>query len=757
MDSAPQVPPKVFLSYSHDSREHEDALLNLSDRLRADGVDCSIDQYVSSPQEGWVTWMQSQIAGADFVLLACTEIYKTRLEKNEEPGVGLGAIWEGQLIFSELYKLQGRNSKYIPVVRTRAEEQFIPSILAAYTHYNLETEEGYNRLYARITGQPEAVRPSLGAIRLLQPKNRIMNSAGSPHNVAARVELVTSATFSYAHPSPPANEVAHENYIRTLVKTLASAKRINAITVEGPEGIGKTTLLAQFSRSLPNQCVSLFVEDDDRSTFDPDCVRLNVSRQAHWILHQSQLQARGVDQETYQGYLDRLQGITRRKRTPVYLLLDGLVDLIGRDAGAASRLVDLLPPPALDGIRYLLSGEADELAPLFGSTSTQFKSFPLVEFDLDETNRLFEGIVADRTILRDLHNACSGNPAFLTSARRLIVRGMRSRDLLGSLSHVSSPFDVEWSVQDRNQEAVRRILAHLAFNDTRSTLADLSAIATIPVAALKAALTSLSVLTIQADDTVRFRARWFRVQAQRELYTLRRSVHKTIAKRLLEHTDTLRDNADIPYHYAAADDHEAVLTHLSPDHVVELIQRAQSIDRVQGAVNLGLVAARHLDKSGDLIRFGLNSAVLNDFFRVGYAVSEVSALSALKDYETAFSIARSAVLKEDRLHLLAIIARCKVQNGDPVEPEVLQQLAVLAGDIDTAPLGRRLVDICTELAVVLPDVALDLAEKTQGEEAERDSVLARLSVFAFATAEERSTALFEKIKSRGHEGRLGVM
>ncbi len=51
----------VFISYSHDSDEHKDRVLALSDRLRADGIDCSIDQYETSPPEGWARWCDRQI------------------------------------------------------------------------------------------------------------------------------------------------------------------------------------------------------------------------------------------------------------------------------------------------------------------------------------------------------------------------------------------------------------------------------------------------------------------------------------------------------------------------------------------------------------------------------------------------------------------------------------------------------------------------------------------------------------------------
>jgi len=44
--------PSVFISYSHDSPAHRDSVVALSDRLRADGVECRIDQYEESPPEG---------------------------------------------------------------------------------------------------------------------------------------------------------------------------------------------------------------------------------------------------------------------------------------------------------------------------------------------------------------------------------------------------------------------------------------------------------------------------------------------------------------------------------------------------------------------------------------------------------------------------------------------------------------------------------------------------------------------------------
>jgi len=89
---------KVFISYTHDSPEHIDRVLALSNRLRSEGIDCSIDQYEQSPPEGWPQWCAKQVKQSDLVLVACTETYLRRFEGAEAPGVGLGGTWEGHII-----------------------------------------------------------------------------------------------------------------------------------------------------------------------------------------------------------------------------------------------------------------------------------------------------------------------------------------------------------------------------------------------------------------------------------------------------------------------------------------------------------------------------------------------------------------------------------------------------------------------------------------------------------------------------------
>ena len=155
----------IFISYTHDSPEHKDGILALSDRLRQEGVDCSIDQYEQSPEEGWPRWCERQVARADFVLVVCTDTYLRRFQGEEAPRKGLGGTWEAHIIRQELYNGQGKNTKYIPVTFRREDRDFIPAPLQSATAYRLY--EDYELLYRHLTGQPAISKPNIGSVMVM--------------------------------------------------------------------------------------------------------------------------------------------------------------------------------------------------------------------------------------------------------------------------------------------------------------------------------------------------------------------------------------------------------------------------------------------------------------------------------------------------------------------------------------------------------------------------------------------------------------
>ncbi|CAN7472402.1 toll/interleukin-1 receptor domain-containing protein [Acidovorax sp. LjRoot194] len=167
------MPPQdeVFISYAHDTPENAEKVLELSNRLRSEGVDCVLDQYEEAPTEGWPRWMDRKIRDARYVLMICTEVYYNRVMGDEKPGVGLGVKWEGNLVYQHLYNDGALNTRFIPVLLDNTHAKFIPAPIAGATRYSLENPAGYDALYKRLIGQPQAApKPPLGTIKPLPEK-----------------------------------------------------------------------------------------------------------------------------------------------------------------------------------------------------------------------------------------------------------------------------------------------------------------------------------------------------------------------------------------------------------------------------------------------------------------------------------------------------------------------------------------------------------------------------------------------------------
>ena len=162
--------PVVFVSYSHDNADHIKNVLQLSNRLRSEGVNCILDQYEESPPEGWPRWMDKNIRDAKYVLMICTETYYRRVMGEEDDGKGYGVRWEGNLIYQYIYNAGTTNIKFIPVVFNSTNYQFIPTPIQGVTNYCISTQEGYDELYYRLIEKSKVEKPEIGRLRPLPEK-----------------------------------------------------------------------------------------------------------------------------------------------------------------------------------------------------------------------------------------------------------------------------------------------------------------------------------------------------------------------------------------------------------------------------------------------------------------------------------------------------------------------------------------------------------------------------------------------------------
>jgi hypothetical protein len=158
------VHPKVFVSYSWTSPQHEQWVLDLAQRLSGDGVVVTLDKWDLREGQDKHVFMEQMVhnEGIAKVLVICDLGYQTKAD-DRMGGVGT----ETQLISREVYENTAQE-KFIPVVRQYDKDgkPCIPHFMASRIYIDLSTddtfEENYQNLIRNLYGKPLLRRPPLG-------------------------------------------------------------------------------------------------------------------------------------------------------------------------------------------------------------------------------------------------------------------------------------------------------------------------------------------------------------------------------------------------------------------------------------------------------------------------------------------------------------------------------------------------------------------------------------------------------------------
>jgi hypothetical protein len=151
--------PKAFISYSHDSQEHKQWVLELATRLRASGIDATIDQWDLTPGTDIARFMEVNLSATDRILMICTDRYV------EKANAGVGGVgYEKMIITADL--LQGIDSKrVIPIIRQNGTHN-VPTFLKTKLFIDMSRQDmfefSFDELLRDLHNKPLFVKPPVG-------------------------------------------------------------------------------------------------------------------------------------------------------------------------------------------------------------------------------------------------------------------------------------------------------------------------------------------------------------------------------------------------------------------------------------------------------------------------------------------------------------------------------------------------------------------------------------------------------------------
>ena len=196
MSVTDKVPPKVFISYSHDSPGHKQWVSELAKKLHDVGIETIFDQWHLSPGEDITQFMEQGLRSADRVLVVCTGEY-VRKANAGQGGVG----YERMIVTAELIKDLG-TKKFIPVVRDSLASDKVPTFLGARLYVDLSDEimfdDEFDRLVREIHQIPKMDPPPVGPNPFSTPSTTSPPSSG-PKALPAAIPLEIPSELSDPH------------------------------------------------------------------------------------------------------------------------------------------------------------------------------------------------------------------------------------------------------------------------------------------------------------------------------------------------------------------------------------------------------------------------------------------------------------------------------------------------------------------------------------------------------------------------------
>lgn len=150
---------KVFISYSHDSDEHNDWVLQLATRLRANGVDVILDRWNTRLGSDLASFMEKGLSKSQRVISVCSENY---IKKANDGKGGVG--YEKQIMTAEIIKDQ--NTEWVIPLIVNNESKKIPIFLSGRKYISFEDallyESKYEELLRDLLDEPVLPVPPIG-------------------------------------------------------------------------------------------------------------------------------------------------------------------------------------------------------------------------------------------------------------------------------------------------------------------------------------------------------------------------------------------------------------------------------------------------------------------------------------------------------------------------------------------------------------------------------------------------------------------
>ncbi|PEQ30014.1 hypothetical protein [Bacillus thuringiensis] len=540
--------------------------------------------------------------------------------------------------------------------------------------------------------------------------------------------------------------IRRDNLIELLESIL---EKENVVILDGDDGSGKSVALRQFCQNHYDDAISLFINPSSKFGYDPNYIKMDICNQINWIVNKKELKDAELEDADIGSLIFKLQRFARIQKKIFYFIIDGIDDIPKGEEYIMELILTKLIPIGLPDFKVLISSNGSNLVQeLLSNKGIIFREQTIMGFTTEETMKFFYNVTVDEEDAAEIRKACKGKPGYLASLRRILETGIEIKEVLNNLPEkMPNMFQYEWNQIDFNNEILISALCILAFDRKKHSIVTLSEYINTDTLELENLLKNVSFIEMK-DNEIRYESEGFRKYVVSKLSHKKNQTMDLIIEYLLKLQSMDEKLTYLPGYLEESGRYEELLELLTAENFSTVLSKTESLGPLKKMIEWGAIASKALDKSTDIFKFGIQNSIIHENEKSTVWDSEIQALIALNEFDKAIALSQSNQLMEDRLHMLAIIARSKKEQGLTPEQEIIDQINNLYQKIDVNNLGERAIEIASDLVYTNTELAIELVEKAIGvgkRENALDIAFATLSLTALNKSKNQEG--FESIKN----------
>ncbi len=475
----------MFLSYRQIDDAQRLRVRAFAEKLRGCGITVILDQFFmdanpGGPPEGWPKWSSDQAIHTKRVLIVGSKPWFQCFDGKQKPGTGLGAACEAGDIRQRIYDAAGINEDIRVVLFEKSDSARVPFKLKGY--HRFDAERDFDGIVKWLGGT--------------SPQSAIRNPHSNiPHNLP-------HLPFFYGRTEE----------LRKIADALSPKTRTWGALIDGPGGIGKTSLAIRAALEAPEGLFRqiLFVSSKSRKLTADGEVK--------------------VTDFVVPGYIEMLNEIARLMKQPglakspeadrarlviealepaqALLILDNLESLPKDDQNRLFEFLSQLPP----GCKAIVTSRR--------RTDQDARIIRLAKLEQDAALALLAELEDGRPLLKKagpedrihLYEETGGNPLLIRWVAGQLGRGRcrtiaSALDLLRSAQKENDPLEfIFGDLLDTFTEAETKVLAALTYFTQPVETKFIAELASISKTAAETALGDLAdrALVIPDDEEANF-------------------------------------------------------------------------------------------------------------------------------------------------------------------------------------------------------------------------------------------------------------